>query len=72
MGLCSQSVSQSGCSQGRAFIREILSSFCGHDELPPFVGVAELLQNVWRAILIGGQIWNNGGQVRTWKTLYLK
>ena len=32
--------------RGVPLSREILSSFCGHDELPPFVGVAELLQNV--------------------------
>ena len=36
------------------------------------MGVSKMLQNVWRTILVGGQIWNNGGQVLTWKTIYLK
>ena len=35
------------------------------------MGVAELLQNVWRTIMVCGQIWNNGSWVLTWKTIYL-
>ena len=34
--------------------------------------VAWPLWTVWRTILVGGRIWNNGSQVLTWKTIFMR